>query len=175
MCDPVSITSLAITVASTAASIKGQRDQASAERDYQVAQGRETNKVANRQLSQLSIRQAQEQEAAAIEKLRADRMTTRESSTSRVALEESGIGGNAASQILRDLTQQGGLYTAALDRQLKITNSSISDQREGVVTQAGYDHARNARPIAGPDYFGAAAKIGAAGIDAYDRHQALKD
>lgn len=172
MCEPTTIATLALTVASTAASLKGQREQQKAQAQYQDKLDLETNRVANQQLSQLAIRKSQETEATAAEKLRASREAVGQASTARVALAESGVSGNSASQLLRDYTQQQGLYTAALDRQLSITSSSLRTQGEAIRTQAGYDKTAAARPIAGPDYFGAAAKIGAASLKAYDTHSA---
>ena len=170
MCEPTTIAMLAISVASAGAQLKGQIDQGKAQKQYQNSLDLETNRVANTQLSQLAIRRSQENEATATEKLRASREATLQASTARVATAESGVSGNSASQLLRDYTQQQGLYTAALDRQLTITSSSLKSQGDAVLTQAGYDKTAAARPIAGPDYFGAAAKIGAAGLNAYDAH-----
>lgn len=170
MCEPTTIAMLAISVASAGAQLKGQIDQGKAQAKYQDELDLETNRVANTQLSQLAIRRSQENEATAAEKLRVSREATSQASTARVALAESGVSGNSASQLLRDYTEQQGLYTAALDRQLSITTSSLRAQGDAITTQAGYDKKAAARPIAGPDYFGAVAKIGAAGLNAYDSH-----
>jgi hypothetical protein len=174
MCNPVLWVQAALTIASIGSQVAGQNAANGASEDFQKAFAKANNTAAVGELSQLRIRQEQEHEASAVERLRAERETARNRSTAEVALGESGIGGNSVSAILKDYGVQEGLYKASLARQLQLTDMQIEAEGRAIHDITVADNINMNRSISSPDYIGAAAKIGAVGVQGYKDYQADK-
>lgn len=155
------LTAMAMGVASQAANVMGQRQQAKAqEASQKAASVREMRRF---QLSQRAERQQQADAdtAMAVERQKANREAESGISTSIVAAEESGVAGTSVGLAVNEFAQKNAEYQAALSLQ----------ERMNVVAQrlsfenAGSDYVNRMtginKPIQKPDYLGAALGIGA--------------
>lgn len=158
---------IAVTVASTAASIRGQQIAAKTQRKVQ-----ENASIAERQrylqeVSSMRVQQGQEQ-AAAAQRLQASSKKAREArATARVSAGEAGVSGLSVDALINSLTQQEAGFNFATDQQLQMNDVNRTMQLE----QSGLGFTNNMlrinKPIEGPNYIGSLLQGAQAGMSMY--------
>ena len=118
MCDPA--TMAVISVASTAVSFAGQRQQARQQARYQAqAQAAERQRFLQEQTS-LRMRQAQEQEAVGRELEQVSKKSQAALARARVSAGEAGVAGASVQALMDDYMRQEAGYRSALLRQQEL-------------------------------------------------------
>jgi hypothetical protein len=117
MCDPLSATLVATSVASNVVGFVGARRQARQQAVYQAqAAAAERQRFMQEQTS-LRMRQAQEQEAVGRELEQVSRKSQEALARARVSAGEAGVAGASVQALMDDYTRQEAGYRAALLRQ----------------------------------------------------------
>jgi hypothetical protein len=169
-CEPTTIlmaTSLAISAATGVATIQGQKQQASAQRDQQAQLTAANNSVAGTQMSQLRIQQAQSTEAAARDGEKARLANLKAQSTARVAAGEAGVTGNSVTAALQEYGMQFGQYREAVQRQTQLTSQATDTQMDAIRTGARNQALQINAPIAGPNYAAEGLKFAGSALGSY--------
>lgn len=158
---------VAVTVASTAASVRGQQIAAKTQAKVQ-----QNASIAERQrylqeVSSMRIQQGQEQ-AAAAQRLQASSKKAREArATARVSAGEAGVSGLSVDALINSLTQQEAGFNFATDQQLQMNDVNRTLQLE----QSGLGFTNNMlrinKPIEGPNYIGALLEGAQSGMSMY--------
>jgi hypothetical protein len=158
---------IAISVASTGASIHGQRVAAKTQRKVQ-----ENASIAERQrylqeVSSMRLQQAQEQEVAAQRLQNSSKRAREARATARVSAGESGVSGLSVDALINSLTQQEAGFNFATDQQLQMNDVNRTMQLE----QSGLGFTNNMlrinKPIEGPNYLGSLLEGAQAGMSMY--------
>lgn len=179
MCDPVSATMAAVSIASTAASLYAQDQQAGAQKKYQEKMADANNAMAaannasalaayDQDSHQQNLRIQQEREAASEEM----------QDIQREALEKRGqavaSSHSVADALMRDFSRQEARYKDSVRHNFDMTALQIEGQK--TASQAKAQDRINqassyvASPIDQPDYLGAGLQIAGGALDAYKYH-----
>lgn len=181
MCEPATL-SLAISATSAIAGLAGSISSVNAQADYQrdLAIERQRQIDENAELARKSYeintaqidkatQQAQEAAGEKVFENRIDALKAR--STASVAAGEAGVSGLSVQALLDDFSAQEGRFNSAVRRNLE------GEQAQGESDKAAAQALAEGRiqsvtpfiaaPIESPDYFGAALRIGQAGVDYY--------
>ena len=158
MCDPFTMISAAISVASGAASYAGQQQQAKA--------ARQAAERAYRLDREAAIARQYEESASTAQKLLDNqRASMRAASTATVSAGESGAYGNSVNRLLQSIgMQEGTIETRELttlantNRALEFQNRSAGIRRDNTIIQ-------NPKP----SFLGTALSVGGDIFDAYNR------
>lgn len=169
MCDPGTLfaASLAVSGASSAASLAGQSAQAKAQGQYQAELTKANNASATLQLSNLRIQQAQTRESAARESQKAKLANQRARATAVVAAGEAGVAGNSVDALLHEYSAQLGTYKEAATRQTQVQDAAFEDQALAIVAGARSQNLNINAPIAQPQYGLEALRFGTNALGAY--------
>lgn len=176
MCEPVSMTMLALSVAGTAASFAAQQQQASAQSSYENKQYAATGQAAltnyNQQtgaqggrLIQNDAQAAQAQYQNAVNGMQA----RAHANTSAV---EAGVGGNSVQDLLNDFTR-----VEATNADTIRTNNQWATQQSTQDERALQSQAQNRitaalpAPVQYPSIAGSLVQMGASSLSAYDTYQ----
>ena len=155
MCEPTTIASIAMGVASAGLQIQGQRIQAQTQcRVQENASKVERQRYLN-EVSSLRTQQGQEQVAAA-QKLQANKTKAREArATARVSAGEAGVAGLSVDALMNDLTRKEAMYNNSVNTQ----GQMLDVRRELSLRDAGLGFTNNMlrinRPIEEVNYAGA--------------------
>ncbi len=159
MCEPTTL--VALSIASTAASVVGQQMAASAQADANQRQYENTIRAYNANVNQTNLMAEQEREGA-MQKLEENNMKARAAmATGTVAAGESGISGLSVDALLGDLSGKQNRYNTSVMTNLDRANSAIQNQRDNVYANAA-SQINGLQTPAMPDYFGAGLKIAGA-------------
>ena len=177
MCDPASmaIASFTMAAASTGAGYMGQQQQAESQdafnRQRQAVGTQRSLENYFNQTRQVRSRQIQEREAAANEINEVYREARKRISTALVAGAESGVAGGSLQDLLNNFQRQQLEFGTNVRRNLEFREDNIEDQLESVRlgAQANIENLQF-MPSARPSFLGAALRIGAAGLSAYNQH-----
>jgi len=175
MCD-LGLTAMAMSVASQAASVAGQRQQAKAQEAAQKqASAREMRRF---QLSQRAERQKQadEETAASLEAVKANRETAESISSTIVSAEESGVAGTSVGLAIDEFSRKNAEYQAAMAMQERMNATAQRLSFENAGNQYVNRMTQINKPIQKPNYLGAALSIGqtiAGGMSQYKQGQQL--
>jgi len=185
----VAYIAIAAAVASTAASLYTQSEQASITEAYQNhAQRARDQEIRDnyafavesmtQQQKSIQERQRQEGEAAVTEEARNARDAAEARATARTAAGEAGVSGLSVEALLSDFTRQESQYRYGVRRNLGIATDQLTAEMEGVraTTQgrAASIPRLNLEPVNGPSYLGAALRIGGDALGAYSKYNASK-
>lgn len=176
MCDPISLTTLAISTVSTVAGAVGQQRQAEAAAEAQNAYNRQQERNAlvarNANLANLEVERNFAAQDARAEVTQNTQAARRAMATARVSAGEAGVAGLSVDALLRDLAGQAGYdNTTAYENYLR-HDRDINARREN--DQNAYESGLNSirQPQnQGADYLGAALRIGQAGLTSYTDYQ----
>lgn len=131
MCDPVSITagaSLGIGIISDEVKARAEHDRAEKARES-------ANASAVAQIKQLNTRQSQEEDAANLSIMQADRQARIADATARVAAGESGVAGASVDALLTDIQRQDAEFKSITNRNLSNTKDQIAAEKQGVFAE----------------------------------------
>jgi hypothetical protein len=171
------LTAMAMAVASQAANVGAQRQQAKAQEASQLqASLSETERF---QLAQRAekARQADEEITSTLEKEKARREETESIATTITAAEEAGVSGTSVELAVGEYAAKSAEYRATLDLQQRMNEAA---RRLGVESAGNAYENRMTQinqPIAQPNYLGAALNIGqtiAGGVFGYQQRQMTK-
>lgn len=166
MCDPVSITMGAISVASGFM----QHQQAEAQADMTNARFEQNQENAlasmRNEYRQTQMRQRQEQEATSQQIQERRRQEMQERATSSVAMGESGIQGFTVDSILRDISGVADRDVTNLNQNRDWNVSQLSNQAAGIQGQTE-GRINSAPRDAGPSMLGTALQIGGGVANSY--------
>lgn len=165
MCEP-STALLALTVASTAAGVYNQQQQAKAQNAYNDQQAKNTMEAYRANLAQTNMMQAQEQAAATQKINENNRAAEAAKAKALVSAGESGISGLSVDALLADLSGEQSRYNESVNQNYENASMVIDNQRKNVQINAASQINQLKTPQA-PDYLGAALRIG----QAYDDYK----
>ena len=132
MCDPVTLTTLAVV--SGATQYVGQRRMARQQARYQARAAEAERQRAMQEQSAMRIRQAQEQEAANRELADVSLKAREALAKARTSAGEAGVSGASVEMLLDDYTRQEAAYRIGITRQRE-----LQDVQTGLaLTDAGY-------------------------------------
>ena len=167
MCDPVTLTALALGAAQAGAQVHGQRQQAKTQAKVQ-----KNASIAERQrylaeVSSMRVQQGQEQVAAAQRIQEATRKAREARSTARVSAGEAGVAGLSVDALINDLTREQAEHRFATTQQLEMNDVN----RQMQLKDAGLGFTNNMlrinKPIEQPNYLGAALSGAQTGMSTY--------
>ena len=166
MCDPVTI-GIGMAVASAGTQIHGQRQQAKTQAKVQKNASAAERERYLREVSSMRTQQGQEQVAAA-QRIQASTRKAREArSTARVSAGEAGVAGLSVDALINDLTREEADYRFANTQQTQMNDVNRNLQ----LGDAGLGFTNNLlrinKPIAKPDYLGAALSGAQTGMSSY--------
>lgn len=149
---------IAITVATTAASIRSQQQAAAAQAK---AQENATKAERMRHMQEMSAQRIQErqEQVAKAQKVQSSTKKAREArSTARVSAGESGVSGLSVDALINDLTRQEGEYRYSLTKQAEFdaTNRTLGLKDGGM--RSYMNQLSINKPIPQPDYLGSTLK-----------------
>jgi uncharacterized protein YlxW (UPF0749 family) len=165
MCDPVTLTTLAVV--SGTAQYVGQRRMARQQARYQARAAEAERQRAMQEQSAMRIRQAQEQEAANRELADVSLKSREALAKARTSAGEAGVSGASVEMLLDDYTRQEAAYRIGITRQRE-----LQDVQTGLaLTDAGYRTQMRQieinKPIDKPSFLTAAATTAMNAASAY--------
>jgi hypothetical protein len=172
MCDPVTLTTLAVV--SGGAQYIGQRRMARQQARYQAQASEAERQRAMQEQSATRIRQAQEQEAANRELADVSLKSREALAKARTSAGEAGVSGASVEMLLDDYTRQEAAYRIGITRQRE-----LQDVQTGLaLTDAGYRTQMRQidinRPINKPSFLTAAASTALNAATAYAAGQQIQ-
>jgi len=170
------LTAMAMSVASQAANVGAQRQQAKAQEASQLQAS--VGEMERFQLAQRAqrARQADEETTAALERQKARREETEAVATTITSAEESGVSGTSVGLAVAEYARKNAEYQAAL---------TLQENMNATARRLGFESGGNAyvnrmaqinQPIAQPNYLGAALGMGqtiAGGITGFKKQQTI--
>ena len=167
MCEPVTLTALALGAASAGTQVMGQRQQAKTQAKVQKNASAAERQRYLQEVSSMRIQQGQEQVAAAQRIQESTRKAREARSTARVSAGEAGVAGLSVDALINDLTREEASYNFATQQQTQMNDVNRTMQLD----QAGLGFTNNMlrinRPIEQPDYLGAALSGAQTGMSTY--------
>lgn len=165
MCDPVSI---GIGILQAGSSIQGQRQAARAQ---EKAQRNATIAEQQRHLSEMSasrLRERQEKIAAA-QSIQQSTTKAREArATARVSAGESGVAGLSVDALINDMTRKEAEFSFSVQQQMQFVNMNRQLGFEDGANRSRMNMLSINKPIAQPNYLGAALSGASTGLSAYN-------
>lgn len=165
MCDPVSAT--VISIASSAASYVGQRQQARKQKRYQEEATEAENERLRLEQEAILTQQSQDEIAAARELLEVQKQSKENIGRARVAASEAGISGNAVESQLDSYAASLGRYEEAVSYQQTLdtlnTNLRLKEARQS----SRQNKIRINQPINSPSAVEGITGMAAAGMQGY--------
>ena len=179
MCDPVTLTAttLALTAASTAATVYSQQQAADAQaetnqRQYenQMTAYRANILQSNTDLANLNRLKQQEAEDASAKKISANAEARRDTARATVSAGESGISGLSVDALLAELGGKAGTANTNIETNYLRRDYALEQDRSNIYTTKTNNWAQTASAINSlktptqPDYIGAGLRIAGAGV-----------
>jgi hypothetical protein len=158
MCDPFTMISAAVSVASGAASYVGQQQQAKAARDA-------ANRAYQIDREAAIARQNEEAVSTAQKLMDNQRAALRATSTATVSAGESGAYGNSVNRLLQSIGMQEGTIATRELINLENTNRSLEFQNRSALVRRDNTIIQNPKP----NFLGTALSVGGDIFDAYNR------
>jgi len=167
MCEPATLTALALGAASAGSQVVGQRQMAKTQAKAQANASAAERQRYLQEVSSMRIQQGQEEVAAAQRVNESARKAREARATARVSAGEAGVAGLSVDALINDLTREEASYNFATQQQLQMSNVNRTMQLD----QAGLGFTNNMlrinKPIEGPDYLGAAIGGAQTGLSTY--------
>ena len=167
MCEPLAIASLALGAAQMSMSVSGQKQQAKAQ-----AKAQQNATIAEQQrylteMSAVRLRERQEKVAAAQRIQQATKKAQEARATARVSAGEAGVAGISVDALINDLTRKEGEFTSSIQQQLRLGDVNRTLGFEDAANRSRMNLLSINKPIAQPDYAGAAISGAQTGMSAY--------
>lgn len=173
MCEIITLASMGLGVAQAAAGYQAASAQSKAQSALSRQNAKNAARAAQNQYSNLSIREQQEGQATAQQKLDSEIQKAQIAAASEVAAGEGNIGGNSVGHILRDIYAQAGRNDVTLDRNLQMQTEYL--QKEKQAAQTGAQSQINAVPKGQkPSWVPYAIGAGSSFLDAYSNTKLRK-
>lgn len=186
MCDPISITGLVLSVASSAAGYMQASQQAQAQAEYQNALMAENTRVTNmnqaaaqrefveqsaaERMNQMQESAAANQQAQAVQKATLQKQGQMLASTN--------ASGMALDYLMADYAREESNQKDVIRQQYEFisdnADTSVRAHRERAQVRLDSQERFIAAPVKGPSFLGTALEIGAAGVGAWDKYQTNK-
>lgn len=173
MCDPFSITAIALSISASAASYKAQADQARASGKYQNAVALQTGQIAQSNYLQqtgaagAAVQQGQLQASSQIQANQTRGLQAQGALNTAAA--EAGVGGNSVDEMLQDFRRQEALAADSIHTNQSFNTQQIISQEEGLRAQAqGRIASSRPGPISGPSAVALGLSIAGSAFSAYD-------
>ena len=167
MCEIVTLTALALGTAQAGMSYVGQQQQAEAQ---EKAQRKATIAEQQRHLSEMSasrLRERQEKIAAA-QRIQQSTTKAREArATARVSAGESGVAGLSVDALINDMTRKEAEFSFSVQQQMQFANMNRQLGFEDGANRSRMNLLSINKPIAQPNYLGAALSGASTGLSAY--------
>tara|TARA_R110000851_G_scaffold122772_3_gene252302 strand:- start:594 stop:1070 length:477 start_codon:yes stop_codon:yes gene_type:complete len=147
---------MALTVASTAASLKAQQDAADSQAQSNNTQYASALEARAQNANQVTLGRDQARDQAS-QKQQENNLAQREAQATQVA--RAGPSGLSVDALLADIARKGGNYNQSVNANLDKTNMAFDNQLQNVNNQASTT-INSLKTPASVDYLGAALKIG---------------
>jgi len=152
---------VAIQVAATAASIIGQKKQASQQRKFQAAATEAEQVRLQQQLQAQRVKQDQEMQARQSELFAIQQRAKASVARATVAAGEAGVSGSSVDLLLDDYYRQMGNYQYALTREQGFQDVAYGYQTQSAITGSQQTQIGINRPVNSPNFLEAVTSIGA--------------
>ena len=163
MCVPI----IAMALATTALSIKGQRDQAKTQEKVQKLASTAERQRYLQEVSSMRVQQGQE-ELAAAQRINESAKKAREArATARVSAGESGVAGLSVNALIADIARQEAEFNVATQQQTKMNDVGRTMQLQNSGLGFTNNMLRINRPIEQPNYIGAILDGAQTGMSTY--------
>ena len=167
MCEPATITAIALGTAQAGMTIVGQQQQAKTQAKVQKNASEAERQRYLQEVSSMRVQQGQEEVAAAQRIQESTRKAREARATARVSAGEAGVAGLSVDALINDLTREEANYRFATNQQLQMNDVNRTMQLD----QAGLGFTNNMlrinRPIEKPNYLGAALSGAQTGMSTY--------
>ena len=163
MCEPATAM-LVLSVASTAAGLYGQQQQAKAQNAYNEQQAKNTMEAYRANIAQTNLMQSQEQAAATQKINENNRAAEAAKAKALVSAGESGISGLSVDALLADLSGEQARYNESVNQNYQNASMAIDNQRTNAQVNAA-SQINSLKTPQSPDYLGAGLRIGQAVYD----------
>ena len=163
MCEPATAM-LVLSVASTAAGLYGQQQQAKAQNAYNEQQAKNTMEAYRANIAQTNLMQSQEQAAATQKINENNRAAEVARAKALVSAGESGISGLSVDALLADLSGEQARYNESVNQNYQNASMAIDNQRTNAQVNAA-SQINSLKTPQSPDYLGAGLRIGQAVYD----------
>lgn len=160
-------TSLALSAASTATSLVGQKQQQVAQERQQRSLVAANNAESQLQLGQLRTQQAQSRESAALEGEKARLASQKAKATATVAAGEAGVSGHSVDAVLAEYSANLSRFKEGSLRQRQLEDSAYADRAVAIQSGARYQNLQINAPVAGPNYAAGLLNFGSQALGAY--------
>lgn len=167
MCEPATLTALALGAASAGSQVMGQRQMAKTQAKVQANASAAERERYLREVSSMRVQQGQEEVAAAQRVNESARKAREARATARVSAGEAGVAGLSVDALINDLTREEAEYNFATQQQLQMNDVGRSMQLENAGLGFTNNMLRINRPIEKPDYLGAAVSGAQTGLSTY--------
>jgi len=164
MCDPVSI---GLGILQAGSTIQGQRQQAQAQ---EQAQRNATIAEQQRHLTEMSASRLKERQekVAAAQRIQQSTTKAREArATARVSAGESGVAGLSVNALINDMTRKEAEFSFSVQQQMQFANINRQLGFEDGANRSRMNLLSINKPIAQPNYLGAALGGAQTGMSAY--------
>jgi len=164
MCDPVSI---GLGILQAGSTIQGQRQQAQAQ---EQAQRNATIAEQQRHLTEMSASRLKERQekVAAAQRIQQSTTKAREArATARVSAGESGVAGLSVNALINDMTRKEAEFSFSVQQQMQFANINRQLGFEDGANRSRMNLLSINKPIAQPNYLGAALGGASTGLSAY--------
>lgn len=160
MCEPTTI-ALAISAVSAAAGVHAQNQQVKAVDRSNKRQGEAAMTAYHQNLANMDVESQQRSEDVATQIATNNIAGAKANSTARMSAEESGISGISVDALLREISGMNSTDNVNASTQYLRNDTAMQSRRTNVYNQTASTFNTMQTP-AGPDYLGAALKIGSA-------------
>jgi hypothetical protein len=155
-----------LSIASTAAGLYGQQQQAKATESYNNDLARNAITANNQRNAQITQRQLQERDAATQKMMNNNIEAKKAEASARVNASSAGVGGVSVDSLIGEIGMNQGRYNTSVGENLRATNTGLDWERVNSDNSMRSTFNSMTAPKM-PDYFGAALKIGTA-VDTYN-------
>ena len=166
MCDPVTI-GVTMGLAQAGLSIHGQQQQAKTQERVQKNATLAEQQRHLQEMSAMRLRERQEKVAAAQGIQQSTKKAREARSTARVSAGESGVAGLSVDALINDLTRQEAEYSFSVQQQQQFNQVNRDLAFQDGAMQSRMNLLSINKPIAQPNYLGAALEGASTGLSAY--------
>jgi hypothetical protein len=173
MCDPFSLTTLAISAASSAAAYSAQASQAKAQANYQNTVAEQTGQIAQQNYLQQTATAGNQQMQGQLQSGQALQSNQtaglQANATASLAAAEGGVGGNTVGELLQDFKRQEAMAADNIKTNQTFSNDQIQNQELGLQAQAqGRIASSRPGPVNTPSALALGLSIGGSAFSAYN-------
>jgi hypothetical protein len=167
MCEPVTLTALALGAAQAGMSIHGQRQQAKTQAKVQRNASIAEQQRHLQEMSASRLRERQEMTAAAQAIQESTKKGREARSTARVSAGESGVAGLSVDALINDMTRKEAEYSFSIQQQQQFNQINRDLAFQDGAMQSRMSLLSINKPIAQPNYLGAILEGAQTGMSAY--------